>query len=135
MAEPDSGPKVGCGHTQPVDHGRPSIIVLDVDRQVVFGSAGFHQFRKGGDVLRQLRPAEVPNGAVAEPSPDHAVVVDDGNPVAGDPDVGLEAVGTQSEGKGERLEGVLGGVGPTTSVGKADRAVEQRGETLLHGST
>ena len=51
---------------------------------------------------------------------DDAVVVEHRLAVGGEPDVALEAGRAQPQGQRERLEGVLGGVGPGAPVGEAD---------------
>ena len=62
------------------------------------------------------------------------IVVAEDLAVSRGPDVGLEARGPESQGEGERLQGVLGGMSPSASMGKADGTVEERGKPLLHGA-
>ena len=59
--------------------------------------------------------------------PDHAVVVEHGLAVGGEPHVALQPGRPEAHGEAEGLEGVLGGVGPGAPVGEADRGVGARG--------
>ena len=58
------------------------------------------------------------DGPAPQPPADDAVVVEDRLAVGGEPHVALEAGGAQAQGERERLERVLGGVGPGAAVGE-----------------
>ena len=64
--------------------------------------------------------------ALAAPPAHHAVVVEDRDPVSGEPDVGLQPGRPEPQGQGERVQGVLRGVRPGPPVGEADRRVDER---------
>ena len=67
-------------------------------------------------------------GTPAEAPAHDAVVVEHGVPVAGEPHVALDAARAEADGQAERIEGVLGRVGPRSSVGEPDGRT-QRGMT------
>ncbi len=95
------------------------------------GPAGVDQVVERWDPLREFVPGEVGDAALAHPS-DHAIVLEHGDPVAGEPHVALETIGPHLERELEGGDRVLGGVGSGTSVGERDRVVEQGRKSLLH---
>ena len=102
--------------------------VLHVERQLEVGAALGVQVRQGGDVARQRGPGDLGDLAPPAADPGHAVVVEDGHTVGGDPHVALEPGGAQPASQREGLEGVLGGVGPGAAVGETDGWAAQRGD-------
>ena len=70
--------------------------VLHVERQLVLGTAFRVQVGQRRDVARQLGTVTSTDPAPAVPGADHAVVVEDGDTVRGEPDVALEARRAQS---------------------------------------
>jgi hypothetical protein len=66
-------------------------------------------------------PVDGADGPVAQADLDLPVVIEDDRPVGGEPDVALEAGRAQAQGELERLDGVVGGVGPPAAVGEGDR--------------
>ena len=101
--------------------GGPGLWVLEVERQV---DSRCHRPRsarraKGSgpgrssrvrSAMRRLRIAA-----------DHAVVIEHGDPVTGEPHVALEPTGPHLERQLEGFDRVLGGVGSGASVGERDR--------------
>ena len=111
----------------------PAGRILEVERQVVVGSAALDQLGERRDVAGQRRPLQLADRPVSPERPlDDAVVVEHRHAVGGDPDVALQTVGTQLEGQLEPRQGVLRGVSPGAAVAEGDGLVEERGEALLH---
>jgi hypothetical protein len=100
--------------------------LLDVERQLEVGTHGLVEIGEGGDVLRQLGSRQLGDGPAAEAPAHDAVVVEHGVPVAGEPHVALEAGGAEADGQAERVEGILGRVGPRSSVGEPDGRTQRR---------
>ena len=82
----------------------------------------------GGRSARTDRPDRPPPPA----DPHHAVVVEHGDAVGGQPDVALETGRAETKAQREGIERVLGGMGASAPVGERDRVLEQRREPLLH---
>ncbi|MEY4223877.1 MAG: hypothetical protein RIS33_811, partial [Actinomycetota bacterium] len=98
--------------------------VLDVDAEVVVAGTGVDHLGNRRDVSRKIDSAHRADRHLASPAPDETVVIENGHPVGGDPDIGLESGGTEAEGQLERLDRVLVGVGPGSPVGEPDRGIQ-----------
>lgn len=132
MTEPHPAQEVGSGVPDHVDDRAAGIVVLQVDGKVELATAAFEQVSKGGKVCRQLGSGEVPDPARTKTGTHGSVMVDNRDAVRREPHVGLEAGGTKSQCKGERLQRVLRGVRPAPAVRETDGAIEEGGKTLLH---
>ena len=77
-------------------------------------------------------PVDVTATELAAAPPHHPVVVEDRDSVSSQPQVGLEAGRPEPEGQRERVERVVGCVGPGATVGEADGWIDQRGVAGRH---
>jgi hypothetical protein len=134
VAQPHPALELGCDLTDGAEQRPERSRVLEVQAELVVGAAGGEQVGDRRDVCRQVGPAQLGDPAFPGPDPHHAVVVEHRHPVGGEPQVALQPGGSEPEAQLERFDRVLRGVGTGATVGKRDRWVEQRGESLLHRS-
>ena len=80
----------------------------------------------------QVGPVEVGDPALPEALAHHAVVVEHGLAVPGEPHVALEPRRAQPNGQDKGFQRVLGGVGPGSPVGEPDRGASQRRQPSGH---
>jgi hypothetical protein len=90
------------------------------------------ELNQGGNVLGKVGTQYATDRLAPDPPLDHTVVIEHSHTVGRQPDIALESSGTELQRQFECLKGVLGRMGARTSMGKRDRWVEARGETLLH---
>ena len=83
-------------------------------------------------MVRQIGSSNVADRATANAPLDHAVVIEHGHAVGGEPDVALQPGRTEFECQLEGLERVLRSMRAGASMSERDRRIEQGGETLLH---
>ena len=74
---------------------------------------------------RQLVASQVADRALAALHPHHAVVIEDGNAIGGQPHVALEAVGAETKCQLKGIDRVLPGVCPGTPMGERDGVFEE----------
>jgi len=105
---------------------------FEVEREVVIGAARVDQIVDRGDVTGKLVAAHVGDATFAQPAPELAVVHENRNAVAGEPDVALQAGSSHLERELEGRQRVLRSVRLGAAMGERDRGVEQGRESLLH---
>jgi sec-independent protein translocase protein TatB len=133
VAQPRPWEEVGRLAAEDVEHRLAGPRCLEVERELEIGATRRDQLRQRRDVVGELVAVESGDRYLAEPSSLHlAVVVEDHLVVRSEPHVALQTRGTQLQGQLERLDRVLGRVGPRAAVREHDRRVEQGGESLLH---
>ena len=101
--------------------------------EVVSGARRLEQVGEARDVRREIAPIHLTDRHPAGCAPSHhAVVVEHGHPVGGEPDIALEPRRPEPEGEGEGLEGVLRRMRTGSAVPEDHGLVEEGGDALLH---
>jgi hypothetical protein len=124
MAQPQARRRVAAHGSADGDHRLDGVRVHDVEGKLERRAACLVELFERRDVRWQGRPLEPADPSA--PNADDAIVIEDGNAVGGEPDVALEAGGPELQREPERLDGVLGGVGPGPAVGESDRWPSKR---------
>jgi hypothetical protein len=117
----------GHGHRR-----RAGLGVLDVEREVELGAELLEQVGERRDVRGEVGSVHLGDRTPTQAAAHHAIVVEHGDAVAGEPDVALESRGAEPDGQTEGLDGVLAGVGACAPVGEGDGPGQVRGETRAH---
>ena len=77
------------------------------------------------DVRRQLIASQVADRAFSPLHPHHAVVIEHGNAIGGQPHVALEAVRAETKCQLKGIDRVLAGVRSGAPMGERDRVFEE----------
>ena len=124
MAQPDPLGAIWTAGVHQVDDRTRRRSILHIEREILIEMMGPEQVGERGDLVGQIGSHGIGDRPAAEPTTHHTVMVEHDHPICGDPGVGLQSRGAEPHRKGERLEGVLRGVGASATVGESDRRVE-----------
>ena len=125
LAQPEPRQHVWGDLAHHVEHGHPDPLALQVEREVELRTAFREQLREGGNEGGQLVAAQLTDRPATETMTHHAIVLEDRYAIAGQPDVALDAGGSQLEPEFERRNRVLGSMRFATPVGERDGVFEQ----------